>query len=165
EETMLEAIAFGHEHCKRLAKLQKELATRAAKARWTFDPNAGRDLALEARVRELAKAKLSEALATADKHARAGAVHHVFEEVWAALGAEESKKAQARAAFEAAESAELRRMIVEQNLRLDGRKPNDIRPITIETAYLPRAHGSSLFTRGETQALVSATLGTKNDEQ
>jgi polyribonucleotide nucleotidyltransferase len=165
EETMLEAIAFGHEHCKRLAKVQRELAGRAAKPRWTFDPNAGRDAALEARVRELAQAKLAEALSTPDKHARAQAVHHVFDEVWAALGADESKKAQARAAFEAAEAAELRRMIVDQNLRLDGRKPNDIRPITIETGYLPRAHGSSLFTRGETQALVSATLGTKSDEQ
>ena len=165
EETMLETIAFGHEHCRRLAKTQKELAARAAKPRWAFDPNAGRDTALEARVRELAKAKLAEALGTPDKHARATAVNHVFEEVWAALGADESKKAQARVAFEAAESAELRRMIVEQNLRLDGRKPNEIRPITIEAAYLPRAHGSSLFTRGETQALVSATLGTKSDEQ
>jgi polyribonucleotide nucleotidyltransferase len=165
EETMLEAIAFGHEHCKRLAKIQKELAVRAAKPRWQFDPNAGRDAVLEARVRELAQAKLAEALSTPDKHARAQAVHHVFDEVWAALGADESKKMQARAAFEAAESAELRRMIVEQNLRLDGRKPTDIRPITIETGYLPRAHGSSLFTRGETQALVSATLGTKSDEQ
>jgi polyribonucleotide nucleotidyltransferase len=165
EEIMLEAIAFGHEHCRRLAKTQKELAARAAKPRWAFDPNAGRDTALEARVRELAKAKLAEALGTPDKHARATAVNHVFEEVWAALGADESKKAQARVAFEAAESAELRRMIVEQNLRLDGRKPNEIRPITIEAAYLPRAHGSSLFTRGETQALVSATLGTKSDEQ
>jgi len=165
EETMLEAIAFGHEHCRRLAKTQKELVARAAKPRWVFDPNAGRDTALEARVRELAKAKLAEALGTPDKHARATALNHVFEEVWAALGADESKKAQARVALEAAESAELRRMIVEQNLRLDGRKPNEIRPITIEAAYLPRAHGSSLFTRGETQALVSATLGTKSDEQ
>ncbi len=165
EETMLEAIAFGHEQCKKLARIQKDLAGRAAKPRWQFDPNAGRDPALEARVREMAQAKLAEALATPDKHARAKAVHHVFDEVWAALGADESKKGQAQAAFEAAESAELRRMILDQNTRLDGRKPNEIRPITIETAYLPRAHGSSLFTRGETQALVSATLGTKSDEQ
>src|SRR6266446_6519493 len=78
---------------------------------------------------------------------------------------DESKKGQARAPFEAAESAELRRMIIEQGVRLDGRKPNEIRPISIETGYLPRAHGSGLFTRGETQALVSATLGTKSDEQ
>src|SRR5207302_1994054 len=165
EEAMLEAIAFGHEHCKRLAKIQKELAARAAKPRWQFDPNAGKDPVLEARVRELAQAKLSEALATPDKHARAQAVHHVFDEVWAALGVDESKKGQARVAFEAAESTELRRMIIEQGVRLDGRKPNEIRPISIETGYLPRAHGSGLFTRGETQALVSATLGTKSDEQ
>jgi len=165
EEAMLEAIAFGHEHCKRLAKIQKELAARAAKPRWPFDPNTGKDTVLEARVRELAQAKLAEALATPDKHARAQAVHHVFDEVWAALGMDESKKGQARAAFEAAESAELRRMIIEQGVRLDGRKPNEIRPISIETGYLPRAHGSGLFTRGETQALVSATLGTKSDEQ
>src|SRR5205807_546026 len=116
-------------------------------------------------VRELAQSKLAEALATPDKHARAQAVHHVFDEVWASLGMDESKKGHARAAFEAAESAELRRMIIEQGVRLDGRKPNEIRPISIETGYLPRAHGSGLFTRGETQALVSATLGTKSDEQ
>jgi len=165
EETMLEAIAFGHEHCRRLAHVQKQLAGHAAKPRWPFDPEAGRDAALEARVRELAQAKLSDALSTHDKHARAEAVHHVFDEVWAALGVDDGKKAQARAAFSAAESAELRRMILAQGVRVDGRKPTDIRPITIETGYLPRAHGSSLFTRGETQALVSATLGTKSDEQ
>jgi polyribonucleotide nucleotidyltransferase len=165
EETMLEAIAFGHEHCRRLVHVQKQLAGHAAKPRWPFDPEAGRDAALEARVRELAQAKLADALSTHDKHARAEAVHHVFDEVWAALGVDDGKKAQARAAFSAAESAELRRMILAQGVRVDGRKPTDIRPITIETGYLPRAHGSSLFTRGETQALVSATLGTKSDEQ
>src|SRR5438094_893325 len=62
EEAMLEAIAFGHEHCKRLAKIQKELAARAAKPRWPFDPNTGKDTVLEARVRELAQAKLAEAV-------------------------------------------------------------------------------------------------------
>ncbi len=56
-------------------------------------------------------------------------------------------------------------MIVERGIRVDGRKVDEIRPITIEMSYLPRAHGSSLFTRGETQALVTATLGTKADEQ
>jgi polyribonucleotide nucleotidyltransferase len=92
-------------------------------------------------------------------------VHHVWDAVWPALGLDDAKKAQARAAFEATEAAEIRRMIVEQGVRIDGRKPTDIRPISIETGYLPRAHGSGLFTRGETQALVSATLGTKSDEQ
>ena len=165
EEKMLEAIAFGHEQCKRLARMQKELAAQAGKPRWPFDPTAGKDQLLAARVRELATAKLTAALSVVAKHGRADAVARVFDEVWAALGLEDAKKGAVRAAFEEVESAQVRRMIVERGIRVDGRKVNEIRPIAIEVGYLPRAHGSSLFTRGETQALVSATLGTKADEQ
>ena len=165
EETMLQAIAFGHAECRRLARLQVDLAARAGKPRWPFDPNAGRDPELEARVRTLTVPKLAAALATPEKHARAEAVSHVFDEVWGALALDESKRGQARAAFEAIEAAQVRRLIVERGIRVDGRKVNEVRPITIEMAYLPRAHGSTIFTRGETQALVSATLGTKSDEQ
>ena len=165
EDKMLEAIAFGHEECKRLARMQKELAAQAGKPRWAFDPTAGKDQLLAARVRELATAKLTAALSVVEKHGRADAVARVFDEVWAALGLEDAKKGAVRAAFEEVESAEVRRMIVERGIRVDGRKVNEIRPIAIEVAYLPRAHGSALFTRGETQALVSATLGTKADEQ
>jgi polyribonucleotide nucleotidyltransferase len=165
EETILEAIAFGHAECRRLAKLQKDLVAKAGKPRWPFDPSAGRDRDIEARVRSLAGPKLAAALATDDKQARAEAVGRVFDEVWAALGADESKRAAARKAFESVESAEVRRLIVERGVRVDGRKVNEIRPISIEMAYLPRAHGSAVFTRGETQALVAATLGTKSDEQ
>ena len=165
EDKMLEAIAFGHEECKRLARMQKELAAQAGKPRWAFDPTAGKDQLLAARVRELATAKLTAALSVVEKHGRADAVARVFDEVWAGLGLEDAKKGAVRAAFEEVESAEVRRMIVERGIRVDGRKVNEIRPIAIEVGYLPRAHGSSLFTRGETQALVSATLGTKSDEQ
>ena len=165
EDKMLEAITFGHEQCKRLARMQKELAAKAGKPRWAYDPAAGRDQELAARVRGLAAPKLAAALAVHDKHARADAVGRVFDEVWAALGVDDTKKGAVRAAFEEAESAEVRKMIVERGLRVDGRRVDEIRPISIEVGYLPRAHGSSLFTRGETQALVSATLGTKSDEQ
>jgi polyribonucleotide nucleotidyltransferase len=165
EETMLEAIAFGHAECKKLARMQKDLVARAAKPRWAFDPNAGKDPVLQARVKELAQAKLAAALGTHEKHARADATNRVFDEIFAAFGGDETKKAAIREAFEVVASAEIRRLIVEQGVRVDGRTVNDIRPITIETAYLPRAHGSALFTRGETQALVAATLGTKSDEQ
>ena len=165
EETMLEALAFGHAECKRLAKAQKELATRAAKPRWAFDPDAGKDHALFARVKEIAAPKMREAFKTTMKHARAEAVAKVFDEVAAAVAVDDTKKGALKAAFEEAESAEIRRLIVEEGVRVDGRKVNEIRPISIETSYLPRAHGSSLFTRGETQALVSTTLGTKADEQ
>ena len=165
EETMLEAIAFGHAECKRLVKIQKDLVAQAAKPRWAFDPSAGKDHALFARVRELAAPKLREAFRTHAKHARSEAVSKVFEDVAAAVAVDETKKGALKAAFEEAEAAEVRRMIVDDGMRVDGRKVNEIRPISIEMAYLPRAHGSSLFTRGETQALVSATLGTKSDEQ
>jgi polyribonucleotide nucleotidyltransferase len=165
EETILEAIAFGHAECKRLARVQKELIQQAAKPRWPFDPSAGRDEALVARVREIAAPKLRAAFRTHAKHARAEVIGKVFDEIAAAVAVDESKKGMLRPAFEEVESAEVRRLIVEEGLRVDGRKVNEIRPISIETAYLPRAHGSALFTRGETQALVSATLGTKSDEQ
>jgi polyribonucleotide nucleotidyltransferase len=165
EEKMLEAIAFGHEQCKRLARLQKELVSVAGRPRLSIDTGAGVDPALAARVRELASAKLESALATHDKQARGEAVSRVHDEIWTALGLDDTKKGAVREAFEALESAAVRRMIVERGMRVDGRQVNEIRPISIEVAYLPRAHGSALFTRGETQAMVSTTLGTKADEQ
>ncbi len=164
EEVMLEAIAFGHAECKKLARAQRDLVQRAGKPRWTVDA-AARDAELKARVESLAAPKLAAALATVQKQGRAEAVSRVFDEVMQGLGVDDTKKGAVREAFEAVEKAEVRRLIVEKNLRVDGRKANEIRPISIDMAYLPRAHGSSVFTRGETQALVSATLGTKSDEQ
>ncbi len=165
EEIMLEAIAFGQAECKRLARIQKDLVAQAAKPRWTFDANAGKNHELLSRVREIAAPKLRDAFRTHAKHARAEAVAKVFDDVAASMQVDDAAKAALKAAFEEVESSEVRRLIVEEGLRIDGRRVNEIRPISIETAYLPRAHGSSLFTRGETQALVSATLGTKSDEQ
>ena len=165
EEQMLEALAFGHEQCKQIARIQKDLAAQAGKPQWAFDAKAGADPALEARVKELATTKVVKALAIHEKQARAQALEGVFEEVWAALGVDEALRPKAREAVEKVEKAEVRRMIVEKGVRLDGRKVTEVRPIWSEIGYLPRVHGSALFTRGETQALVAATLGTKNDEQ
>jgi len=165
EDQVLEALAFGHEWCKRLAQLQGELIAKAAKPRWPFEPNAGADAALEARVKELATVKIVQALSIHEKQARAQALEVVFEEVFQALGGDDSIRAKAQDYFENVEKAEVRRLIVEKGIRVDGRSVKEIRPIWSEVGYLPRAHGSALFTRGETQALVAATLGTKNDEQ
>ncbi len=165
EETMLEAIAFGHGELAKVVKIQKELVARAAKPRWPFDPEAGSDSALEARVRELAAAKIVQALLIHEKHARNQAMEQVFEEVFQALGADEAMKGKVRESLEKTEKSIVRRMIIEKGIRVDGRSVRDIRPITSEVSFLPRAHGSALFTRGETQALVAATLGTKQDEQ
>jgi polyribonucleotide nucleotidyltransferase len=165
EDKMLEALAFGHEQCKALARIQKELMAQAAKPRIAFDANVGADPALAARVKELASAKVVQALSVHEKQARARAMEAVFEEVCQAVGADESTLPRVREYFEKVEKAEVRRLIVDQGIRVDGRSVKEIRPIWSEVEYLPRAHGSALFTRGETQALVAATLGTKNDEQ
>ena len=116
-------------------------------------------------MKELATAKVVKALAIHEKQARAQALEGVFEEVWAALGVDETLRPKVREALDKVEKAEVRRMIVEKGVRLDGRRVTEVRPIWSEIGYLPRVHGSALFTRGETQALVAATLGTKNDEQ
>jgi polyribonucleotide nucleotidyltransferase len=165
EEQMLEALAFGHEQCRRLAKLQKELVAQTGKPRWTFDVQADVDPALEARVTELATAKVVQALAIHEKQARAHALDAVFEEVLSAIGGDDTVRAKARGAFDKVEKTEVRRLIVDKGIRVDGRSVTEVRPIWSEVGYLPRGHGSALFTRGETQALVAVTLGTKNDEQ
>ena len=165
EEQMLEALAFGHEQCKRLAQIQKDLVSQAGKPQWAFDAGAGADPALEARIREMATAKVVQALAIHEKQARAQALEAIFEEVWAAIGGDETATVKAREYFDKVERAEVRRLIVDKGIRVDGRSVTEVRPIWSEVRYLPRAHGSALFTRGETQALVSATLGTKDDEQ
>jgi len=164
EEQMLEALAFGHERCKELTRIQKDLVTRAAKPRWAFEA-AGVDPALQTRVKELASAKVAQALSVHEKQARAKALDAVFEEIFAAVGGDETQRAKVHEAFEKVEKTEVRRLIVEKGIRVDGRSVKEVRPIWSEVEYLPRAHGSALFTRGETQALVSATLGTKDDEQ
>jgi polyribonucleotide nucleotidyltransferase len=165
EEQMLEALAFGHEQCKTLARIQKDLMSKAAKPRIPFDADAGADPALAARVKELASARIVKALSIHEKQARANPMEAVFEEVAQAVGADEASLPKVRGYFEKVEKAEVRRLIVEQGIRVDGRSVKEVRPIWTEVEYLPRAHGSALFTRGETQALVTATLGTKNDEQ
>jgi polyribonucleotide nucleotidyltransferase len=165
EEQMLDALAFGHEACRRLARIQKDLVSQAGKPRWAFDAQAGADPALEARIRDMAAAKIVQALAIHEKQARAQALGGIFDEVLAAIGGDDATAAKAREYFDKVEKTEVRRLIVDKGIRVDGRSVTEVRPIWSEVKYLPRAHGSALFTRGETQALVAATLGTKNDEQ
>jgi polyribonucleotide nucleotidyltransferase len=171
EDQMLEALAFGHEQCKVLARIQKDLIARAAKPRWPFDAAAGHDPVLEAKVKELAAAKVVQALSIHEKLARAEELAGVFEGVYRHLVTAEhlpddpASRAKVGEYFEKVEKTEVRRLIVDRGIRVDGRSVKEIRPIWSEVAYLPRAHGSALFTRGETQALVATTLGTKNDEQ
>jgi polyribonucleotide nucleotidyltransferase len=165
EETLLRAIAFGHAQCVELVKIQKALVALAGKPRWPAQPAPDVDPELEARVREMAAGKIANALTIPEKQARAQAMDQAYQEVYQALGGDESIRLAAREAFEKVEKAEVRRMVLDKAIRVDGRAPTTTRPISCEVGLLPRAHGSALFTRGETQALVAVTLGTKEDEQ
>ncbi|MCI0548930.1 MAG: polyribonucleotide nucleotidyltransferase [Candidatus Rokubacteria bacterium] len=165
EEDVLEALAFGHEQCKQIARMQREFLERAAKPRWALPAAPAGDPALDARVQELAALHLEPALAIHEKQARARAIEAGVEAVLQAVGADETVAPRVRELCEKAEKAAVRKLIVAGGVRVDGRSVKEVRPIWSEVGYLPRAHGSALFTRGETQALVAATLGTKDDEQ
>jgi polyribonucleotide nucleotidyltransferase len=171
EEVMLGAVVYGHEQLQAVINAIHELVRDGGKPEVEWKP-APKNEALIARVTELGEAKLREAYQTKDKQSRTAKLNEVSHEINAALAAEAS--ANGTAAPEAAEvgsiifdleSRIVRSQILEGEPRIDGRDTRTVRPISIRTSVLPRTHGSALFTRGETQALVVATLGTARDEQ
>ena len=171
EEVMLGAVVYGHEQMKAVIDAIHELVRDGGKPEVEWTPPAKNET-LIARVTELAEAKLREAYQTKDKQARTAKLNTVSAEVNAALAAEA-----AAAGTGAPDSAEVggilfdleakivRSQILDGEPRIDGRDTRTVRPISIRNGVLPRTHGSALFTRGETQALVVATLGTARDEQ
>ncbi len=165
EDEVLEAIWFGHAGLQPLLAIQEELAQAVGKPKRAFTPPA-EDTELLAKVRELSREGLAGVLATAPKLARYAKVAALKQEVLAALGEAAVGKENLVAYFiDRLESETMRAMILDQSRRVDGRDLTTVRPITCEVGLLPRAHGSALFTRGETQALVTCTLGTSGDEQ
>ena len=171
EEIMLGAVVFGHDQSKAVINAIHELVRDGGKpeVQWTAP---AKNEPLIARVTALADDKLRAAYQTKDKQARTEKLKTVTSEVNAALAADA-----AAAGTSAADSAEVggilfdleakivRSQILDGEPRIDGRDTRTVRPISIRTGVLPRTHGSALFTRGETQALVIATLGTARDEQ
>ena len=171
EEIMLGAVVFGHDHMKAVIDAIHELVRDGGKPEVQWSP-APKNEALISRVTQLAEAKLREAFATKEKQARTDKLRQISSEVSATLAAEA-----AAAGTDTPDSADVgnvmfdleskivRSQILDGEPRIDGRDTRTVRPITIRTSVLPRTHGSALFTRGETQALVVATLGTARDEQ
>ncbi len=169
EDVMLGAVVYGHQQMQAVIDAINELADEAGKPLWDWQPPA-KDEALVARMRELAEADLRAAYATREKQARTKLVYGIRDRVVAALsvpGADGSVPSGnlLKTIFGDLESSIVRNQILSGEPRIDGRDTRTVRPITIRTGVLPRAHGSALFTRGETQALVAATLGTSRDEQ
>ena len=166
EEIMLGAVMFGHEHFQPVIEACIRMAEKAAKEPREMEEKD--DSALEAKVAELAKSGLEAAYQEADKQTRQEAIAALRDTVKDELLDEASGDEERNAvggAFKGLESDIVRTGILDTEKRIDGRGLADVRPIVSEVNVLPRAHGSALFTRGETQALVVTTLGTGDDEQ
>jgi polyribonucleotide nucleotidyltransferase len=165
EDVMLGAVKFGHEGFQPVIQGIIALAEVAAKEPWDValaDP--AKD-ALKARIAELGTAPMAEAYKITEKLSRQKAVGEAKKTVIAALEAEGADVAAAKGLMKELEADVVRNAILDTGLRIDGRDTKTVRPILAEVGVLPRAHGSALFTRGETQALCVATLGTGQDEQ
>ena len=166
EADMVEAITVAHKGIKELIVMQEELLaksdTKEPMAWAKHEPAAD----LVKRVGELASEKIAKALNQADKATRVKAIEQVKRDVAALIVAESPDMGKdAGSILDGMEYDALRAQVLDTKKRVDGRAVNEVRQITIETGLLPRVHGSSLFTRGQTQALVAVTLGTGNDVQ
>ncbi|MFC0271347.1 polyribonucleotide nucleotidyltransferase [Metabacillus herbersteinensis] len=167
EETMLEAIMFGHNEIKRLISFQEEIISQVGKEKRTIELFE-LDVELVQEIREFAEKDLLQAIQVQEKHAREAAITEVKKAVIAKYEeqeADDKKLKQVKQILSKLVKAEVRRLITEEKIRPDGRKPDEIRPLSSEVDFLPRTHGSGLFTRGQTQALSICTLGALGDVQ
>ncbi len=167
EEVMLGSVVFGHDQMQAVINLINDLADEAGKPLWDWTPPQ-KDEALVSKVAALAEAGLQEAYRIRQKQQRTEKVNALHDAVIAALVANAEQPADENMVgtlFSDLESKIVRGRILSGEPRIDGRDTRTVRPISIRTGVLPRAHGSALFTRGETQAMVVATLGTSRDEQ
>lgn len=165
EETMLRAIAFGHEAIKELVAFEEEIVRKVGKEKrqvvlYQVDPE------VEAKVRAYAEPELKKALSEPEKLQREEALDKVEEDaVLKFLEEYPDKEKDIREVVHQLTKELVRKMILEDGVRPDGRALDEIRPITVEVGVLPRVHGSGLFTRGQTQVLTTLTLGAVGDEQ
>jgi polyribonucleotide nucleotidyltransferase len=165
EDEMIAALEFGHEAIRNLIAVQEEIIAKVGREKRELPEP--RDISdLEARVNDMAITDLKEALKISEKEIRHTALHEIQDKLVEQLEEEfpEDEKT-IKNIFHDLEKNVMRSMVLDENTRLDGRGLDDIRDISIEVGVLPRAHGTALFTRGQTQALAAATLGTKVDEQ
>ncbi len=167
EAVMQEAIWYGHEQIQPIIAMQEELVKRVGKEKRVV-PTPEVNAELQQKVDSVATSRIQDALRISDKQERYARMDALQEEVVAeVLGdtPEDGDKTEVQERFGSIKKEEMRKRILSDAVRIDGRGPKDIRPITCETRALPRAHGSAIFTRGETQALAATTLGTREDEQ
>jgi len=167
EEVMLGAVMYGHEQMQVAITAIREMAAEVGAEQWVWEAPA-KDESLAASVAAAAEAGLTEAYSTADKmerQSKVGAVRDAVVEQLATGDDNAPGAGDVKGAFSALEKSLVRGRILSGERRIDGRDTRSVRPISVKTNLLPRVHGSALFTRGETQAIVAATLGTTRDAQ
>ena len=167
EDVMLGAVVFGHQQMQAVIDTINELADEAGKPVWDWAPPQ-KDDSISERIAQLAEEELREAYRLRQKQARSEKVEQIRAKVLTEVAPEGSDSAHVnlvKSIFSDIESKIVRSQILNGEPRIDGRDTRTVRPITIRAGVLPRTHGSALFTRGETQALAVATLGTVRDEQ
>jgi polyribonucleotide nucleotidyltransferase len=166
EDQMLEALEVAHREIKKIVALQEELVSKVGKPKRAVK-TVEIDKELEKEVAALALDRLRLSIVIPNKMERQKSLDALLDEIKDKLKKEDdsTRKLQISKIFLNIEKDEVRRIILDKNIRADGRGPKDIRPISCVVGLLPRTHGSALFTRGETQALAVATLGTSEDEQ
>lgn len=169
EEAMLEAIMFGHEEIKRLCEFQQQIIAAVGKEKREIELFVS-DPELEAEVKGASEGKMKAAIKTEEKKAREAAIEDVKEEILESYKAKELENeaeilSEVAHILEMIEKDEMRRLISQDKIRPDGRKVNEIRPLSSEVGMLPRVHGSGLFTRGQTQALSVCTLAPLREHQ
>ncbi len=166
EEIMMDALEFGHDRIKKLIDLQMQLKGLLGKEKQTAVAEEA-DPEIEKQVNDFAKAKLESAMEIVGKQERREALAELKDSMKAELNPDDDKeKAEGiKSCFHSLEKSVVRGLAVDKQKRIDGRGLSDIRPISCSVGYLARTHGSALFTRGETQALATTTLGTTMDEQ
>ncbi len=164
EEEVLDAILFAHEEIKKIVKAQEELRTLAGKPKYEFiAPSL--DEETKEKIKNWIFERIEPVITIKDKHERKSKLKELKELMLVELNIPEEEHKLAEEVFHEAEREFVRKMVLDRGVRIDGRKPDEIRPISIEVGLLPRAHGSALFTRGQTQALVTTTLGTPEEYQ
>ncbi|HEB12501.1 MAG TPA: polyribonucleotide nucleotidyltransferase, partial [Actinobacteria bacterium] len=165
EEDMVTALSKGHEAIKVMNTAQREFVAEAGKEPWDFERPAV-DAELENKVKELIGSDLEAASKNTDKQARDKGIREVKESLFERLGEEgEENERAVKDILKRTEKELVRAMILNEGTRVDGRGPSDIRDLDAEVSVLPRTHGSGLFTRGQTQALSTVTLGTMREGQ
>jgi polyribonucleotide nucleotidyltransferase len=165
EDVMLGAVSFGHQAFQPVLQAIIELAEHAAKEPWALSETSEEHKSLAARVDALARAPIAEAYLEKIKQVRHEKISAAKKAAIVTLVEEGFDPEKAKGLFKDLEADIVRNAILDTGLRIDGRDTKTVRPIVAEVGVLPRAHGSALFTRGETQALCVATLGTGQDEQ